>query len=170
MRHERTTATSIAALLLCSSVASAGEKFSDVVQLAPDTYSISRIDHGGIFGNAGKMNTAVFKEAQEFAASKSKVAVARHIHQAPMQIGRFASIDYELWVVDASDAAAHHEDFHKDPDQVTAEHVQITVKQPDTTPPEKDLYEELTKLDDLRKRGLLTEAEFEQQKQKLLRQ
>ena len=32
-----------------------------------------------------------------------------------------------------------------------------------------DLYTEILKLDDLRKRGLLTDKEFEQQKKKLLK-
>ena len=32
-----------------------------------------------------------------------------------------------------------------------------------------DFYSELLKLDDLRKRGLLTDKEFEQQKKKLLK-
>ena len=32
-----------------------------------------------------------------------------------------------------------------------------------------DLYAELLKLDDLRKRGLLTDKEFEQEKKKLLK-
>ena len=33
-----------------------------------------------------------------------------------------------------------------------------------------DMYTEIMKLDDLRKKGLITDAEFEQQKQKLLNQ
>jgi hypothetical protein len=34
--------------------------------------------------------------------------------------------------------------------------------------PAKDLYSEILKLDELRKRGLLTDAEFDAQKKKLL--
>jgi hypothetical protein len=34
--------------------------------------------------------------------------------------------------------------------------------------PAKDLYTEILKLDELRKRGLLTDAEFDAQKKKLL--
>jgi hypothetical protein len=82
----------IAVMLAAPTISAAGDRFADVVQLAPDTYSISRIDHGGIFGNAGKMKTKVFKEAQDFAASMGKVAVARHIQEQPMIAGRsFAS-------------------------------------------------------------------------------
>ena len=166
-------AISLAAVWACAPFLTlAADKFSDVVELAPDTYSISRIDHGGIFGNAGKMKTAVFKEAQAFAESKGKVAVARHIHEEPLAIGRFASIEYVFWVLDKTDAAAHREDLYKEPDHVSTEHVQIDVKQQESQSQQlkKDLYQELMKLDDLRKRGLLTDAEFEQQKQKLLSQ
>ena len=42
----------------------------------------------------------------------------------------------------------------------------ITTK--DKSDQKKDVYAELIKLDDLRKRGILTEAEFQTQKQKLL--
>jgi hypothetical protein len=151
------------------SLSMAGKPFSDVVELAPDTYSISRIDHAGVFGNAAKMQTAVIKEAQEFAASQGKVAVARHIQETPMMIGRFASIEYEFWVVDKNDPANRREDLHRDPDRVSSEHVQVDVAQKDGGS-KKDLYDELLKLDDLHKRGILTDAEFEQQKQKLLSQ
>lgn len=34
---------------------------------------------------------------------------------------------------------------------------------------EKDVYTELLKLDDLRKRGIITDAEFEDQKAKILK-
>ena len=44
------------ALAACSS-AYGGENFDDVVQIAPDTYSISRIDRGGFVGNAGRNET-----------------------------------------------------------------------------------------------------------------
>ena len=48
-----------ATLMLCASWAIAGDKFDDVVKIGPDTCSISRTDHGGIFRNAGKMKTKV---------------------------------------------------------------------------------------------------------------
>lgn len=147
--------------------ARAGDKFDDVVQIAPDTYSISRIDHGGIFG---KMKTKVMKEAEEFAESKGKVAVMRHIQEEPLRVGQsFASIEYTFWVLDKSDADARRQDVHKEADQVSEQHMKVEVKQ-DAPAQKKDMYEQLIKLDDLHKRGILTDADFEQQKQKLLSQ
>ena len=160
----------IALTLAACTSAYGSEKFDDVVQIAPDTYSISRIDHGGIFGNAGKMKTRVMKEAQEFAESKGKVAVVRHIQEDPLVVGRsFASIEYTFWVLDKTDADARRADLRKDPDQVSDQNVKVEIKQ-DQTVQKKDLYDQLIKLDDLHKRGILTDAEFEQQKQKLLSQ
>jgi hypothetical protein len=46
--------------------------------------------------------------------------------------------------------------------------VEIDKKVQDTSEKKNDVYAELIKLDDLRKRGILTDAEFEIQKKKLL--
>ena len=46
--------------------------------------------------------------------------------------------------------------------------VEIDKKVQDTSEKKKDVYAELIRLDDLRKRGILTDAEFEVQKKKLL--
>lgn len=159
-----------AAFVLCifSSVAFGGQ-FDDVVQLAPDTYTISRTDHGGIFGNAGKMRTKVIQEANDFAASKGKVAVMKQIHEIPMVVAHnFASIEYTFWVLDKNDADARRISVRPDNGVSTNVVEQRPAPAGVTTTAKPDLYTELNKLDDLRKRGLLTDAEFEQQKQKLL--
>jgi len=44
--------------------------------------------------------------------------------------------------------------------------VNVTIKEVSDAKP--DLYTELMKLDDLRKKGILTDAEFEQEKKELL--
>ena len=48
------------------------------------------------------------------------------------------------------------------------EKTMVDVRTKDQTERSKDVYSELIKLDDLRKRGILTDAEFEVQKKKLL--
>ena len=102
---------------------------------------------------------------------KGKVAVMQHIQEMPMVVGRnFASIDYTFWVLDKSDADARRIRVQRDAD------VKVDVEQhtPATSPPapspiaKPDIYAELMTLDDLRKRGILTDAEFEAQKAKVL--
>jgi len=157
-------------LLLLATTASHAEsgKFVDIVQIAPDTYQISRTDHWGIFGNASKMKTAVLKEAQAFAESQGKVAVVQAIRELPMINGRnFASVEYTFFVLDKADAEAKRARLVREPDLVTEQRLKVgtSPEQPATKP---DLYADLLKLDDLRKRGVITEVEFEQQKKKLL--
>ena len=48
------------------------------------------------------------------------------------------------------------------------EKTSIDIKTKDQTDRPKDMYAELLKLDDLRKRGILTDTEFDAQKKKLL--
>lgn len=129
-----------------------------IVQLAPDTYVLNRVDKGGIFGNAAAMQAAVIQEASDFAASKGKVAVPIAARESPMGLGRFASFEYQFRLAD-KDSPEAQKALLRPASIVTVENAQ--------TPP-RDVYAELLKLDDLRKRGVLTEAEFDAEKRKLL--
>src|SRR5438105_13790407 len=78
-----------------------------IVQVSPDVYLLSRTDKGGIFGNASAMKAGVIREANNFAASQGKVAVAISLHETPLVVGsRFASVEYQFRVVDKNDPAA----------------------------------------------------------------
>lgn len=142
-----------------------------VVKLSPDTYMLSRTDKGGIFGNAAAMKAEVIREANEFAESQGKVAIPVGLRETPLLVGRqFASVEYQFRVVDKSDPEAKRTSLVPRPDVVIekTEKVQADITTKDKTEPRRDVYAELLKLDDLRKRGILTEAEFQAQKQKLL--
>ena len=142
-----------------------------IVPLSPDTYMLSRTDKGGIFGNASAMKADVIREANEFAASRGKVAIPISMHETPLIVGaRFASVEYQFRVVDKNDPEARRVSLVPRPDVVIekTEKTSIDVKTKDQTDRPKDVYAELLKLDDLRKRGILSEAEFEAQKTKLL--
>jgi hypothetical protein len=160
------------AAMLQVTPANASKPYSDVVQMAPDTYTISRTDHGGIFGNAEKMRTKVIQEANDFAESKGKVAVMSHIHETPLVVGRsFATIEYTFWVLDKNDADAHRISVRQDANmrvQVDQRTTAPVTVQPAPVATKPDLYSELTKLDDLHKRGILTDTEFQEQKQRIL--
>jgi len=73
-----------------------------VVELSPGTYMLSRVDHGGIFGNEAALQADVVREANEFAKNKGKVAYAVSSHLDPMRPGHFASFEYQFRLVDAS--------------------------------------------------------------------
>jgi hypothetical protein len=125
-------------LVLCSSLAMA-----DVVQISDDTFVIRRTDKGGIFGNTARMRDKVLREADEFATERGKVAETVTISERGKGFMRFAEIEYTFRLVDA----------------------ESTKKEEGKS---IDLYTELKKLAELRDDGLITEAEFETEKKKLL--
>jgi hypothetical protein len=92
----------LAVLLLAGCVSNPG-----VVELSPGTYMLSKIDHGGIFGNEATLQANVINEANAFAKSKGKVALAVSTHLDPMRPGHFASFQYQFRLVDPSDQSAH---------------------------------------------------------------
>ena len=157
-------------LLLFATLASARDP--EVVQLSPDTYMISRADHGGIFGGGlPKLTVKVIKQANEFAAKKGKIAIPLASVEHPMGSGpgQWATFEYQFRVVDKNDPEARRTSLQP------SANVVVKMEQPtqSATPPaaaKPDLYSELLKLDDLRKRGIITEPEFQAQKAKLLAQ
>jgi len=161
------------AISVCCLTGCAG---SGVVKLSPDTYMISRKDYGGIFGDAGRMKADVIREANKFAEKQGKVAIPLATQEKPVgyRPADFASIEYQFRVVDKDDPEARRTHLVDSPD-VTIKRddslkADINIKTKDDSARNSDLYTELTKLDDLRKRGILTDEEFSLQKQKLLNQ
>jgi len=138
-----------------------------IVAMSSDTFMLSRVDKAGIFGNAAAMKADVMREASDFAKSKGKVAVPVEVHETPLLVGRqFASIDYQFRLVDPNDPAAHGAVLRPEPTRIeTKTEAKVDVKTPEA---KADYYAELLKLDDLHKRSIITDAEFEEQKQKIL--
>jgi hypothetical protein len=167
-------ATTIALLGLIAVAIAGCAANPSISELGSDTFMLSRIDKGGIFGNAAAMKADVIREANEFAARRGKVAVPLSVSETPLRPcpGCFASIEYQFRVVDRNDPEVRRGQLVP-----TAARTEITIKkEPVTTPvpgqlnerPSADTYTELLKLDDLLKRGILTQAEFDSQKTKLL--
>jgi hypothetical protein len=131
---------------------------------------LSRTDKGGVFGNTSAMKADVIREANEFAASQGKIAIPISLNESPMYIGHFASVDYQFRVVDESDPEARRINLVPRPNVVIekTEKTTMDVNTKDQTNRPKDIYPELLKLDDLRKRGILSQEEFDAQKKKLL--
>lgn len=139
-----------------------------IVKLSPDTYMLTRQDRAGIFGNAAAFKADVIQEANAFAEGQGKIAIPISTNEIPVAPGRFASFEYQFRVVDPNDPEARRTALMPRPDIVIekTERGSLDIR---TEKSEKtDLYAELIKLDDLRKRGIITEPEFEEQKAKLL--
>lgn len=141
-----------------------------IINISPDTYMITRIDKAGIFGNASAMKAKVFQEANAFAAAQDKVAIPISINETPTAPGRFASIEYQFRVIAENDPEYSLASLTPRPEHVSESKntIDLNIKQSETATDNPDVYAELIKLDDLRKRGILTEEEFQSAKKKLL--
>lgn len=166
-------------LLIFPGVVVAGKP--EIIQLSPDTYMITKADHGGIFGGGlPKLKADVIKQANEFAASQGKIAVPLGSSERPMGNGpaQWATYEYQFRVVDKNDPEARRTSLAPRADTVisfegaTPQPAVAPVAAPAAAPKETervdDLYSKLIKLDDLRARGLITDAEFQAEKRKLL--
>lgn len=141
-----------------------------IVKLSPDTYMLAKADRGGIFGNASALKAEVIQEANSFAEQMGKVAIPIAASEVGLAPGRFATFEYQFRVVDKSDPEARRTSLVPRANLVVekTEKIVADIKTKDQTIKPKDTYAELIKLDDLRKRGILNEEEFNVQKAKLL--
>jgi len=159
-------------LLICLLVGCASNP--GIVNISPDTYMITRIDKAGVFGNSASMKAKVFQEATDFAASQGKVAIPVSVNEVPMFPGRFASIEYQFRVVTTDDPEYSRvfTFYPRSLNLVTESKntIDLNINQSGTVAQgEKlDVYQELIRLDDLLKRGILSDEEFQSEKAKLL--
>ena len=138
-------------LLTAATVVFAGCSTPGVVQLSPDTYMVTVQDRAGMLSTEpAEVKAQAINQAMEFAETKGKnISPVSFEEHAFGLIGEWASVEYRFKLVD------------KEAPQVK----RTTGDDPDKKP---DVYAELVKVDDLRKKGILTEAEFVSEKQKLL--
>ncbi len=166
--HASKMKTPVTAICCLAAMLFSGCANPGIVQLSPDTYMLSRADRAGIFGNTAALKAGVIKEANEFAQSKGKVAIPISSQETPVYPGHFATVEYQFRVVDKDDPEAKRTSLVPRADLVIekTERISADVRTKEDKAP--DLYVELTKLDDLRKKGILTEEEFVAQKKRLL--
>ena len=72
----------------------------------------------------------------------------------------------EFMCLDSDDSDYSRTTIKREADRILE--VRKDIKTIDNTPPSKDVYDQLLKLDELRKRGVISDAEFEDQKKKIL--
>ncbi len=168
MRFRRLLRQVISLIML----AGLGCRNPEIVPVSPDTYILFREDHAGIFGSFSSLKAGVIRDANLFAEKKGKVAIPISTREKPIGNGpaQWASFEYQFRVVDKNDPEVRRTSIVPRPDLVIekSEKLNIDVVTKDKTEKPKDLYTELSKLDELRKKGIITDAEFETQKKKIL--
>jgi hypothetical protein len=155
-----------------------------VVQTAGNTYMLSREDHAGIFGSSAKLRAEVIQDANNFAKSKGKVAIPISVREKPVgnSPGDWATFEYQFKLVEENSPEAKTAVLNNERKDLplradaTTQHTEnitadINLNKNFTEPSDNsspDLYSELLKLDDLLKRGIITEVEFNKLKEDLL--
>lgn len=140
---------------------------SGVVQIGKETYMVSRQAATG-FSGSGTLKAEAFQEATTYCESQSKSLQVVSTHEAmpPYILANFPKAEIQFMCLSPNDIELSRPKLKKEADTV------IEVKRDRPIKPEtgvkNDLYSELLKLDDLKKRGILSEAEFDAQKKKLL--
>ncbi len=99
-----------------------------------------------------------------------KIAIPLSTNETPVYPGHFATFEYQFRVIDKDDPEATRSHLVPRPDVVIEKNEKINadIKTEDKKTDHSDTYTELTKLDDLRKKGIITDAEFEAEKAKIL--
>ena len=138
----------------------------DVIPVSSDTYLVKVEDHGGIFAfNRGKMKGEALKRAKAFADSKNMDVVPVEIKEHPVGIlGDWASVEYQFRLVPKGHFKSKGGKLKREADFISENDYNINHSKPQNV----DSYDRLIKLDDLKKRGIISEEEFKQEKQKIL--
>jgi hypothetical protein len=161
---QRTQAFVLSLLIL----AVGGCATAPAVPMGNDTYMISQTSAGGVFRSMSSLKTSVIERANAFAASKGKVSIPLASKESPAYPGHMPNFEYQFRLVDKNDPRAEGGALLPRPDMVVEMHQPASGAQGNAPPKTADVYTELLKLDDLRKRGIISDSEFETQKQKIL--
>lgn len=144
-----------------------------VVRLSGDAYRVSRADPGGIADTAA-MKSAAVADADAFARSRGMVAVPVATHEDTLRFGHLTTVDYDFRLVAQAEPSTAATAAATAPIVATPVATERAVASPEPAPPaarsqaRRDYYDELLRLDDLRKRGILTEDEFQTLKAKII--
>ena len=155
--------------LLATAVTAAASSKSKIDDLGDNTYAVTREATTAFDRDVEKFKDEAKDDAAKFCAGKGKtMKIVALTSDRPHIGGGFTYAKLTFKALDANDP----ELTAPPPAPLTAPVSMAAggVIAPATLPTYPgDLYTELLKLDDLRKRGLLTDKEFEQEKKKLLK-
>jgi hypothetical protein len=140
---------------------------SGVMPIGQDTFMVSRQAATG-FSGSGTLKAEAFQEASQYCEKlgKSLQVVSTHEASPPYIFGNFPKAEIQFMCLDAKDVELNRPKLRKEADTVIE--VKKDIRTKDESVKHKDVYAELIKLDDLRKKGIISEAEFAEQKKKLL--
>jgi hypothetical protein len=165
------TTTSKYFLLLLAAVVTAGCAGPRIVEMSPDTYMVSLTGHG-IFSSIPNLKADAMDAAHKFAEKQGKVSIPLASSEHPFMMGGPNPwVELQFRVVDKNDPEARRTHLVQNPDVLIKKEELIVGDVRTKVETEKpDLLAKLQKLGDLRKQGILSEDEFQEQKKKLLQE
>ena len=147
--------------------------FQGLRQVSANQYEVFYEDHRGVFGSESSLQERVVSVANSLADRQGLVANPLEARQHRVGIlGDWAWAYYKFELVKKGDVTlsrgASEITFEADArmsNNFLATHKSSVAPAQVSTP---DKYDELSKLDELRKKGVLTEEEFQEQKRRIL--
>lgn len=90
-----------------AAILAAGCQNPGIVQVSPNTYMLSREDHGGIFGNVSALKAGVMRDANVFAERQGKAEIPISARDHPVGIlGDWASFELTFRLADKNSPEA----------------------------------------------------------------
>jgi hypothetical protein len=140
-------------------------KAPNVEQTGPDTYTITKTASTGFNRDVDGLKDDVLAQAKAFCATKGReIKVLSLTGDKP----RWMFTGYTKATIVFKALEASDPELHTPVPAAAADGSPAASYAPAPATPTDELYNELTKLDDLRKRGILTDEEFQAQKKKVL--
>ena len=134
---------------------------ADVIPMGTDSYLISQTSAGGVFKSMGSLKSDVMKRANAFAESKGKIAIPIASKESPAYPGHMPNFESQFRLVDKDDPRAAGAALVPRADVVIENNMRSSLLlSPTSAVKSPDVYTELLKLDDLRKKNIITETEF----------
>ena len=124
-------------------------------------YSVSESGDTG-FTPLPTLKERAFKAADEFAKSKGTTPEVVNVLETPAGFGRFPNVEVRFRLAAQNKTPKAQSSSSLVIDTSVDTEKRITVSK------DSDLYQELKKLGELRDKGLLTEAEFQKEKDRLM--
>lgn len=153
--------------LLATTVIGCASTTTGVVSIGKDTYMLAMSQGAGTgIRNGTEYKSKAIVEANQYCMNLGKKFQIVSATQNDSAFGVLAKAEIQFMCLNENDPQLVRPKLNQQADRIIEVRKEIDLQ--DSTIREKDNYKELLKLDDLLKRGILTDLEFQTQKKRLL--